>query len=170
MVDIPIACSSSMGASSTGGIFVDGLPFSPPWAACYNYRLWLPIRRCRRWTGTRLRCVAASHRRFGRREPTAKSFCALITSGPAPAAPAARDGRGKTKTPGFGRAREGSAESSRGNLSLAQRQMLPQSAGVERPQRRAFLLPSVTGCRAGSHKTRPKRSGSLISLSGATYS
>ena len=36
MVDIPIACSSSMGASSTGGIFVDGLPFS---CCVASYRL-----------------------------------------------------------------------------------------------------------------------------------
>ena len=168
MVDIPIACSSSMGASSTGGIFVDGLPFSPPWAACYNYRLWLPIRRCRRWTGTRLRCVAASHRRFGRREPTAKSFCALITSGPAPAAPAGRDGRGKANPPGLGRARERSEESSPGNLSPAQRQMLPQSAGVEagtaRPSRCCWSRAGATGSRQDA--TEATRAA-LFSLSGA---
>ena len=131
MVDIPIACSSSMGASSTGGIFVDGLPFSPPWAACYNYRLWLPFRRCRRWAGTRLRCVAASHRRFGRREPTAKSFCALITSGPAPAAAARPTGGGKQRLLAWG-GLESAPRSPRGDILLpVQRQMLPQSAGVE---------------------------------------
>ena len=109
----------------------DGLPFSPVVLLAISCGARLPFRRCLLWAGTRLRCVVASHRRFGRREPTAKSFCALITSGPAPAAPAGRDGRGKANPPGLGRARERSEESSRENLFPVQRQMLPQSAGVE---------------------------------------
>ena len=107
MVDIPIACSSSMGASSTGGILGCGCLSLSCGLVLANYAAWLPFRRCLLWAGTRLRCVAASHRRFGRREPTAKSFCALITSGPAPAAPAAATG-GEKQIPqawgGLGRA------------------------------------------------------------------
>ena len=168
MVDIPIACSSSMGASSTGGILLVGcLSLLLCWLAI-GCSAGLPFRRCFLWAGTRLRCVAASHRRFGRCEPAVEPFCQVVrcairrSSGPRRA--------GKTNPSGLGRARERSEESSRGNLSPAQRQI----AAAERRRRASSAprLPVVEGHRGatGSRRNRPKRFGQLFSVRGATDS
>ena len=141
MVDIPIACSSSMGASSTGGILGCGCLSLSCGLVLANYAAWLPFRRCLLWAGTRLRCVAASHRRFGRRGPTAKSFCALITSGPAPAAPAAATGGEK---------------------------QIPQAWGglgrAPRSPRGGFLFPSPAPNAAAERRRRGRHSTSLAVL------
>ena len=126
MVDIPIACSSSMGASSTGGILLMGCLSLLLWG--YSYRLcrWaafppLPFsglaRACDAWLPPTVASADVSPRssRF------AKSCAALSAGRPV-------DGRGRADPSGLGRARERSAESSRGNLSPAQRQMLPTVA------------------------------------------
>ena len=168
MVDIPIACSSSMGASSTGGILLMGCLSLLGWCYLSAVPLGCLSAAAFLWTGTRLRCVAASHRRFGRCEPAVEPFCQVVrcairrSSGPRRA--------GKTNPSGLGRARERSEESSRGNLSPAQRQI----AAAERRRRASSTprLPVVEGHRGatGSRRNRPKRFGQLFSVRGATDS
>ena len=168
MVDIPIACSSSMGASSTGGILLMGCLSLLLWG--YSYRLcrWaafppLPFsglaRACDAWLPPTVASADVSPRssRF------AKSCAALSAGRPV-------DGRGRADPSGLGRARERSEESSRGNLSPAQRQI----AAAERRRRASSTprLPVVEGHRGatGSRRNRPKRFGQLFSVRGATDS
>ena len=168
MVDIPIACSSSMGASSTGGILLVGCLSLLGWCYLSAVALGCLSAAAFLWAGTRLRCVAASHRRFGRCEPAVEPFCQVVrcairrSSGPRRA--------GKTNPSGLGRARERSEESSRGNLFPAQRQI----AAAERRRRASSAprLPVVEGHRGatGSRRNRPKRFGQLFSVRGATDS
>ena len=169
MVDIPIACSSSMGASSTGGILLMGCLSLLGWCYLSAVALGCLSAAAFLWAGTRLRCVAASHRRFGRREPTAKSFCALITSGPAPAAPAAATG-GEKQVPqawgGLGRAprspRGGFLFPSPAPNAAAERR---RRAWPARPSRRCWSHTGATGSRQDAAEARR---AAFFSLSGAS--
>ena len=156
MVDIPIACSSSTGASSTGGILLMGCLSLLGW--CYLSAVPLGCLSAAAFLWG-LRCVAASHRRFGRREPTAKSFCALITSGPAPAAAARPTGAEKQRLQAWGGL--GSApRSPRGGIcsqpSAKGCRRAPASTPAQHGPRGAVGRTRVP---RGSHKTRPKRFG-----------
>ena len=167
MVDIPIACSSSMGASSTGGILLMGCLSLLLWG--YSYRLcrWaafppLPFsglaRACDAWLPPTVASADVSPRssRF------AKSCAALSAGRPV-------DGRGRADPSGLGRARERSEESSRGNLFPAQR----QNAAAERRRRaHSTSLGAVGRARVPRVpvRTRLKRFGQLFSVRGATDS
>ena len=168
MVDIPIACSSSMGASSTGGILLMGCLSLLGWCYLSAVALGCLSAAAFLWAGTRLRCVAASHRRFGRREPAVEPFCQVVrcaicrsrSSGPRRA--------GKTNPPGLGRAREDYEESSRGNLSPAPKccRRAPASSGTALPSRCCW---SHTGATVAA-RTRPKRFGQPLLFERRHYS
>ena len=97
----------------------------------------------RRWAGTRLRCVAASHRRFGRCEPAVEPFCQVVRC--AIRRSWAATG-GEKRIPQACGGLESAPRSPREGICLQpSAKLLPQSAGVERPQRLAFLLSKVTG-------------------------
>ena len=66
--------------------------------------------------------------------------CAALSAGPV-----GRDGRGKQIRQAWGGLESAPRSPREGICSQPSAKLLPQSAGVERPQRRAFLLSKVTG-------------------------
>ena len=156
-----------MGASSTGGILLVGCLSLLGWCYLSAVPLGCLSAAAFLWAGTSLRCVAASHRRFGRCAPAVEPFCALITSGPAPAAGGPRRA-GKMQIPQAWGGLESAPRSPREGICLQ-----PSAKCCRRSPASSVLSAAHSCCRrsqgaAGSHKTRPKRSGSLFSLSGAT--
>ena len=139
-----MACSSSMGASSTGGIFIDGLPFLP---CCASYRLWrlaavppLPFSGLARARDAWLPPTVASADVSPRSSRFAKS-CAALSAGRRAAT------GGEKQIPQAWGGLQSAPRRPREEICFQpQRQMLPQSAGVERHSTSLAVLLVARGC------------------------